>query len=127
MSVKDNVIDFSDYKRKRNGLDKPLFDEPTSIQVGDPSKPNTCAKYMVVCNFVRYNRQFMALKREDKQEKQYMLVEGIVENGTLAKVNPLTEAEYPEIETLFQKIFSKITKEPNTNNKSNLRLAFKRF
>ncbi|MDL4840558.1 hypothetical protein [Aquibacillus rhizosphaerae] len=127
MSKKANVIDFNDYKRTRNGLDRPIFDEPVNISVGDPSKPDTYGKYMVVCNFVRNHRQFLALERKDKDDKQYVIVEGIVENGSLVKVNPVEEANYPEIENIFNKIFSKINKEPETSKKSPLKLAFKRF
>ncbi|WP_112182031.1 MULTISPECIES: hypothetical protein [Paraliobacillus] len=127
MSVKNNVIDFSDYKRKRNGLDRPIFDEPTKIHVGDPSNPDTSATYMVVCNFVRHDRQFLALECENKLEKQCVIVEGILENGSLSKVIPITEAEYPEMEALFKKIFLKINKETGQNNKPALRLATKRF
>ncbi|WP_117168599.1 hypothetical protein [Paraliobacillus sediminis] len=127
MSVKNNVIDFSDYKRKRNGLDRPIFDEPTKIHVGDPSNPNTTASYTVVCNFVRNDRQFLALECEDKLEKQCVIVEGILKNGSLSKVIPIIEAEYPELEALFKKIFFKVNKETVRNRKPALRLAIKRF
>ncbi|MRH41147.1 hypothetical protein GH741_00475 [Aquibacillus halophilus] len=127
MSVKNNVIDFNDFKRKRNGLEKPIFDEPAKISLSNPSKPNTYGKYTVVCNFVRYDRQFLALECEDKPEKQYLIVEGILENGALTKVNPINEAEYPEIEALFKSIFSKINSGTDSTKKNYLKLASKRL
>lgn len=127
MSVKNNVIDFNDYKRKRNGLDRPIFDQPTKIHIGDPSNANTSASYTVVCNFVRNDRQFLALECEDKLEKQCVIVEGILKNGSLSKVIPITEEEYPELEALFKKIFSKFNKDILRNRKPDLRLAVKRF
>ncbi|WP_226036057.1 hypothetical protein [Aquibacillus saliphilus] len=125
MSVKNNVIDFSDYKRKRNGLDKPMFDEPVKIYVGDPSHPNAHRKYRVVCNFVRFDRQFLALECEDKQAEHNVIVEGIMENGSLAQVIPIKDTEYPEIEALFKQIFSTI-KKTAPNQKNALKLALKR-
>ncbi|MCT2536639.1 hypothetical protein NC661_06290 [Aquibacillus koreensis] len=126
MSEKNHVIDLNDYKRKKHGLDRPIFDAPATIQVGDPNQPDTLVKYAVICNFVRYNRQFMALEREDTQEDRYVIVEGIVEDGTLAKVDPISEEEYPAIEALFQKVFAKVIGK-SSENKSTLKLAFRRY
>ncbi|MDC3415946.1 hypothetical protein [Aquibacillus salsiterrae] len=111
MSESNNVISFNDYKRKKFGLDRPIFKEPANIKLGN-SKKGEQGTYTVVCNLVYDYRQFIALEREDRPEKLYSLVEGIVENGSLVEVVPITDEEYPKIEAKFKKVFAQV------NNKS---------
>ena len=109
MSAKqDNVIHFEDYKRKRYGLDRPIFSEPTTVTLSDPTHPNANSQYTVICNVVHDDRQFFALERKDKPEKLYTLVRGITDRGRLVKVVPIEKEEYPEIKALFSKIFDQV-------------------
>lgn len=111
MSESNNVISFNDYKRRKFGLDRPIFKEPANIKLGNPSEGDQ-GTYTVVCNLVYDDRQFIALEREDKREKLYSLVEGIVDKGSLVKVVPINDEEYPKIEAKFKKVFAQV------NNKS---------
>ncbi|WP_138420678.1 hypothetical protein [Aquibacillus sediminis] len=106
MSSKDKVISLNDYRRRRNGLDKPLFSKPTNIVIEDPNNPEKYGEYAVVCNLVHEDRQFLAMEREDQEEDRYTMVEGIVENGSLVRVEPIAEDEYDEIESKFSRIFA---------------------
>ncbi|MCT2534191.1 hypothetical protein NC661_19705 [Aquibacillus koreensis] len=121
-SEKNKVINLNDYKRIKNGLDKPIFDEPVTISIGDPEQPDSYGEYTVLCNLVHDDRQFLALEREDQVEELNLLVEAIVEDGELAKVKPITDEEYEDIESIFQDIFTKISEEqPNEHKGSRFR------
>ncbi|MDL4840566.1 hypothetical protein [Aquibacillus rhizosphaerae] len=106
MSERCNVISLSNYKRERNGLDKPIFDEPVTITIGEPDNPFSQGKYVVVCNLVHDDRQFLALERSDKTEELYLLVEAIVENQSLVEITPVAEGDYTVVEPIFKKIFN---------------------
>ncbi|MBM7573564.1 hypothetical protein [Aquibacillus albus] len=119
MSKKGNVISFNDYKRKKYGLDRPIFSEPVKISIGDPKDPEKKTTFVVVCNFVHDDRQFLALDPVDKEEELYTIVEGVVDRGSLVKVVPIAEHEYPEIEAKFSKIFAQVnTKYEDDNRRS---------
>ncbi|WP_186576066.1 hypothetical protein [Aquibacillus kalidii] len=106
MSEKGIVINFNDYKRKKKGLDKPIFRKPTKISIGDLEHPEQNGQYLVICNLVHDNRQFLAMERQDEEEALLSLVEGIVEDGLLVRVAPIKADELPEIEAKFSKVFA---------------------
>ncbi|WP_407269944.1 hypothetical protein [Radiobacillus sp. PE A8.2] len=107
MSKKNNVIDFYGYKRKKFGLDRPIFSEPTTISLGSTNRFNK-GHYTVVCNLVYEDRQFLALKQKDKPEDPCTLVEGVVENQELVSVLPVKEGDYQQIEMKFKKVFEEV-------------------
>lgn len=123
MSEKDNVIDFNDYKRKKDGLDRPAFSEPTTITLG---QGNLKAKYTVIANFVRNDRQFLALKPVNEEDQHFTLVEGIMNNGSLVKIVPIDEEEYDEVKSIFSKVFAKVNKTSDTGIQRRSHSGFKR-
>ncbi|MEQ6378033.1 hypothetical protein RZN22_14385 [Bacillaceae bacterium S4-13-58] len=109
MSERSNIVDFEGFKRKKYGLDRPLFSEPATIYLGG-SGDSTGSKFSVVANLVQDGRQYLALRRLDQEEGLFTIVKGIVDKGALVSVDPLSKEEYPAIKELFKDIFAKATK-----------------